>query len=310
MSRVRSLGTAAAIGALVSASTVLPAAVAFAQDGHDHGAQPAPPPGAGQRPPGSPTNRAVLPPRPGRPGASGAPSRQLVPANPHADPHGAHGAAEGHGDAHGGGEHHELPPFNWVNGLIGEKEGVEPSLLWRGKGTPPPFLALLLNFGLLVGLGIRFAKKPIVDGVKDRKKNIMRDIDEATKTKAAAKKRYTEYKKKLESIDQDLERIRTEYAEQATRDKTRVLADAEAARVRMTKDAEFVLVQERKQLSQELLVQTVDRATRGAEELLQKRLASSDQDRLAEEFLSTLAASLGPANTAPQQPRSTTGGAS
>lgn len=297
MSRLRSFGRVAQVAFVAGAfSLLLPSAVAFAQDGHDHGA----PPGAAPPRP----NRQVLP-RPVRPGGSAAPGRQLVPVNPHGDPHGAHGAAEGHGDAHGGGEHHALPPFNWVNGLVGEKEGAEPSLLWRPKGTPPPFLALLINFGLLVGLGIRFAKKPIVDGVKDRKKNIMRDIDEATKTKAAAKKRYNEYKKKLESIDEEVERIRTEYAEQAARDKTRVLADAEAARARMTKDAEFVLVQERKQLSHELLIQTVDRATRGAEELLQKRLASSDQDRLAEEFLGTLAASLGPA-----QSRSTTGGAS
>ena len=303
MSRVRSFGFAAALTTVVAAVSVLPATLAFAQDGHDHGAPPGAPPGPGA---GQPRPRPVLPRGPARLGAGGGPARLAPGANPHGDPHGAHGAAEGQGEAHGEGEHHELPPFNWVNGLIGEKEGVEPSLLWRAKGTPPPFLALLLNFGLLVGLGIRFARKPIVDGVKDRKKNIMREIDDATKTKAAAKKRYNEYKKKLESIDEDVERIRTEYAEQAARDKTCVLADAEASRVRMTKDAEFVLVQERKQLAHELLLETVTRASRGAEELLAKRLASSDQDRLAEEFLGTLGASLGPA-----QPRSsTTGGAS
>jgi F-type H+-transporting ATPase subunit b len=293
MSRAR-LSAPAAL--LVGAALALGATSALAQDGHDahddHGAQPGQP-GAGV------PKRVALPGRPGRPGGSAAPARTLFPVNqPPGDPHGAHGAhgeAAPHGEGHG--EEHHTPPFNFVNGLLGEKDGVEPSLLWRAKGTPPPFLALLINFGILIGLGIRFAKKPIVDGVKDRKKNIMRDIDEATKTKAAAKKRYSEYKKKLDSIDEELERIRTEYAEQAARDKTRILADAEAGRDRMTKDAQFVLEQERKQLQQELLVQTVARATQGAEDLLRQRLGASDQDRLAEEFLSTLGASLGPSRS-------------
>ena len=51
------------------------------------------------------------------------------------------------------------------------------------------------------------------------------------------------------------------------------------------------------QLQQELLVQTVARATQGAEDLLRQRLGASDQDRLAEEFLSTLGASLGPSRS-------------
>jgi F-type H+-transporting ATPase subunit b len=292
-----------AAATLAAAFSVSSVGLVLAQDGHDpHAAGEAAPPPPGAR-------KAVMRPGGPRPMVSANLGRNRTAPTGH-DAHGEHGE---HGEVLGAthlkpGEHesHETKPINWMYGLIGEKEGVEPGLVWRPKGMPAPFLALLINFGILIGLGIRFAKKPIVDGVKDRKKNIMRDIDEATKTKAAAKKRYNEYKKKLDSIDEEVERIRGEYAEQAEREKERILSDAEAGRIRLTKDAEFVLAQERKQLQQDLLVETVARATKGAEDLLRQRLGQSDQDRLAEDFLSNLGSSLGPA--APR--RSTTGGAS
>src|SRR2546422_537873 len=44
--------------------------------------------------------------------------------------------------AHGEGEHdEESSEINWVYGFLGEKEGVEPSVAYRPKGMPPPFLA-------------------------------------------------------------------------------------------------------------------------------------------------------------------------
>lgn len=270
----RSFAPAMAVGLVL----LLGASSAAAQDdGHGHGAPPGVKPGG--RPP-------VMQARPG-------PGRQPPPAMS-----GIKRIGDGHGDAHGeangADEEHALPPINWVYGLLGEKEGAPPSLAYRPKGMATPFLALLVNFGLLLGLGLRFGKKPVVDGLKDRKKRIMRDIDEAAKTKAAAKKRFNQYKKKLEGIDTEVTRIRGEYAAQAELDKARIIEEAETRRVRMTKDAEFVLAQERKQLSQELLHETVSRATRSAEELLRQRLGASDQDRLAEDFLGQLGASLEP----------------
>ena len=46
---------------------------------------------------------------------------------------GGGGEGDKHGDAHGG---HGVGEINWYHGLVAEREGVEPSLLWREKGTP------------------------------------------------------------------------------------------------------------------------------------------------------------------------------
>src|SRR5690606_17076558 len=65
--------------------------------------------------------------------------------------------AQPHGDeAHEG---HHVPRFedvNWFHGLLGEREGVEPNLLWRAPGTPAPVGAMVLNTVILVWLLVRF----------------------------------------------------------------------------------------------------------------------------------------------------------
>ncbi len=64
-----------------------------------------------------------------------------------------------------------------------ERDDVEPSILWRPKGTPVPFGAMLLNSAVLYWLLIRFAKKPIADALKARKVSILRGMEEAGKMK-------------------------------------------------------------------------------------------------------------------------------
>ncbi|HWZ91366.1 MAG TPA: hypothetical protein VNW92_21035, partial [Polyangiaceae bacterium] len=76
-------------------------------------------------------------------------------------------------------EHHvpTLEDYNWFYGFLGEKDGVEPSLLFRPKGMPVPFGAMVLNSLILYYLLIRFAKKPIAAALKSRKVSILRGME-------------------------------------------------------------------------------------------------------------------------------------
>lgn len=210
-----------------------------------------------------------------------------------ANPHGAHGAAEPT-DAVEHEEHDGPPgPINWASGLLGEKEGLtEPNLLWRPKGMPVPFLASLVNFAVLLGLGVKFGAKPLSDGLKKRKEDLMRDIDDAAKVKAEAQARYDEYKAKLDAIEGDVSRIKQESSEAGVREQERLTKEAADKRARLKRDAEFLLEQERKLARQQLVAETVTRASAAARQLLQTKLAQSDQDRLADEYLKGLGSSL------------------
>lgn len=206
------------------------------------------------------------------------------------DDHGGHAQHKGH-DEHDASA--PPAPINWFTGLIGEKEGVEPGLLWRAPGTPAPFAATLFNFSVFVFLVVRFGAKPLAAALTKRKDTIMRDIDEAARMRQASEDRLREYELRLEKIEEDLERVRREFREAGEHERQRILAEANERRVRMKEDAEFLLSQELKQMRQDLLHETVDQAVRGAAELLGKKLTPIEQERYLESFLTQLPARTG-----------------
>ncbi|HEY2735517.1 MAG TPA: ATP synthase F0 subunit B [Polyangiales bacterium] len=210
------------------------------------------------------------------------------------DPHTGrteHGAPSEHAEHGKHAEHDENAPpmpINWWHGLLGEKADTPPGLLWREPGEPPPFLASLFNFGLLVLIVVRFGKKPLRDALVKRKETIVRELEDARRLREAAEKRLAEYQHKLEKIHDDLERVRSEYREQGELEKARILQEAKERRERMRKDAEVILSQEVKQMRQDLLVEVVREATKVARDLLAKEMTLGDHDRFAESFLNDL----------------------
>jgi F-type H+-transporting ATPase subunit b len=203
-----------------------------------------------------------------------------------ADAHGAdaHGA---HGDAH-------APTFddvNWFYGFLGEKEGVEPDLLWRPTGMPVPFGALALNAAILYWLLFKYGRKPIGAALRQRKLGIMKGIEDAAKMKAAAEARLAEYQKKLDEIDSEVARIRREMKESGEAESARILSEAKERRARMERDAHTLIDQELKAARESLLRDTVRAAVKSAETTLMARIGDADQQRLADEYLTSIKSS-------------------
>ena len=181
--------------------------------------------------------------------------------------------------------------MNWFYGFLGKDAEAEPSLLWRKPDMPPPFLANIINFILFAYVVVRFGKKPLQEGLKNRKQTIMKDIDAATKMKDEAAKRLEKYENKLKHIDDEIERIKKDFREQGERDKERILAEAREKRDRMLKDAQFMIEQEVKQMRTHLMQETVEAAMKAAEELLTSKVSASDHDQMAEDYLKQLSTS-------------------
>lgn len=192
-------------------------------------------------------------------------------------------ASEGHGHAEQG--HHE---FNWYYGFIGVREGVEPNLLFRAPGTPPPFGASLVNTALLFFLLFRYGARPVQDALKKRKTAIMQGMDDAARMKREAEERLTDLEDKLDHIDDEVDRVRTEMQAAGKAERERVLADAGERRQRMERDAQLLVGQERKVAQDALLRETVDSAVSSAREAIEKALTPAEHRRLAEEYLAGL----------------------
>jgi F-type H+-transporting ATPase subunit b len=209
----------------------------------------------------------------------------------HASGHGEH--ASGHGEhASGHGEHAEAPPkfsdINWYYGFFGEEEGATPSFAVRPKGMPVPFLATLLNWGILVALIVTFAKKQIPAALAKRKAQIVQGMEEASKMLTESQGRLAELEGKLAKIDSEIERIKTEMARAGELERERILQEAVERRVRMERDAQRLIETELDAARESLRRFVVDKALANAKAQIAERLRGEDQSRMFDDALSSM----------------------
>ena len=210
----------------------------------------------------------------------------FAPLQALAGPEEAPPASEAHSEgAHEEGESSEL---NWAYGFLGEKEGAEPSLAYRPKGMPPPFLANILNTVILFSIIAILGKKPIALALRKRKERIVHGMEEAGRMRDDAARQLAGFEEKLEHLGQEIERIRREMREAAEADRKRILAEAKERRERMERDARLLVEQETKAAREELARETALAAMRSAEELIGRSLAAADHDRMAVEYFEIL----------------------
>lgn len=218
----------------------------------------------------------------------GAPSHEGHETSGHAA---AGHEAAGHEAASAHDHGHHDPTWgdvNWVHGFLGEKEGVEPSLLWRKPGTPVPVGVLLLNTAILFFILGRIGGPAIGQALVDRKKRIAGDIEAASKMKEEATLQLAHYEGKLAEMSAEMERIKLEMREQATSERDRILREAAARREAIEKEARALVEAELLDARQEMAKLAARQAVRLAEQQIIAALSSDDQDRLAKEFLGGL----------------------
>src|SRR5690606_6566912 len=154
----------------------------------------------------------------------------------------------GHGDEHGAS--HEN---NWLYGLLGEgAEGEEPTLLFRSPGMPVPLLANHINSAILFTLPFKFGKEPVMNGLAKRREDIMRSMQEADAMRKEALAQLEVHQAKLEKIEAEVTRIRTEMREAAEAERTHILAEAKKRRERMERDAKQMIAHELKNAKEQL----------------------------------------------------------
>jgi F0F1-type ATP synthase membrane subunit b/b' len=170
----------------------------------------------------------------------------------------------------------------------GESEGPAPFNFTTFGGETPPFIAMLINFGILAAGYYFLGRKPIAAGLQSRRDSISKEIEEASRMKREAEERAKTYQHKLEKLEEELVSARESLVRAGEAESERIVRDAEIKADRMRKDADFLVEQELKQLRGDLWRDTVEAAVAAAEELLKKRVTAADQERLAEDYLADL----------------------
>jgi len=202
-----------------------------------------------------------------------------------------------HAEEHGHGHVPHFSDINWFTGLIGEKEGVEPGLLWREPGTPVPLGALFINTALLFFLLGRFGRPAVSAGLKARKEHLAGDIERASAMKREAEQQLAEYEGRLSEMAAEMARIKGELREQAERERGHVLAEAKARAREIADEARHAVAQELADARQQAVERAVASAVQLAQKELVAHLTADDQGRLAQDLFVGLDRHLGEARS-------------
>jgi len=184
------------------------------------------------------------------------------PANP--DEPGAGGDEPAGAEAAEHGEHHGV---NWTE------------IFWQ-----------TLDFAIVVGAGVYFARKPLAQFLSDRRRNVAEALEEAQRLKAAAEAREKELRDRLNRLNDEMDALRAEMTKAGQEERDRIVADAEAKASRMRRETEFIIEQQLKQLRVDLTKEAVEAAVTAATDVLSREAGAPDQERLGKLYLAELAA--------------------
>jgi F-type H+-transporting ATPase subunit b len=201
-----------------------------------------------------------------KPAAHGAAADHAAPAE-HGSEHGEATHAEGHGG------HHGPEAINWSD--LSDKQR-------------PAFVALIINFGLLAALYYTLGKKPVAEGLKQRRISIAKAIEEAKKMLDEANARAKKHRGNLDNVDTEAATAKAAIITAGKGEVERLLTETEERAERMKRDAERLVEQERKQLHQDLVLETIDLSVAQAQKILERSATPEDHARLAQELLMEL----------------------
>lgn len=151
------------------------------------------------------------------------------------------------------------------------------------------FWGSVVNFLLLVVLIVKFSKRPVKNFLEDRRESIDRGIREAAEVKAKAQAVYNEYTERMKTLDQELNKLRSDIAAAAAQDRARIVADAEETAQRVKVETEALVARQAEQLEAEIRREVVEAAVDAAERAVREALTAEDQRRLADAFAKELA---------------------
>lgn len=147
---------------------------------------------------------------------------------------------------------------------------------------------MVVNFGILVLLFIKYGRKPLMaylNGVRDE---IGTDLDTVRSRYESAKSAWDEEAAKLDHMEQRLQEIEQAILELGRREKEQIIQEGKLLAEKMIRDAgtysQRKMAAARKTARDEL----VDLAVSIAEERLMEEMSTKDNDRFIEEFVSGL----------------------
>lgn len=179
-----------------------------------------------------------------------------------------------------------LPVVSWAAG--GDSHSAEGHADGHGAIPLHDIGIHALNFTLLVAVLFFLLRTPVRDALRNRASGIKAELEEANALRKAAQDRVDELESRIRGFEKLVDELKAEGAASAEREAS-LIAERTEREVELVKaSAERTIREETRKARGALRQQAVDLAVRIAEEQLRSRITEQDQQRLAQDFLSTV----------------------
>lgn len=155
-------------------------------------------------------------------------------------------------------------------------------------GPDRKFYFSVFNFAVLLGVLVWGYRKYAAETFPNRRKALEQAIREAGAAKAAAEAQYKEYRDKVHNLDREIEALTAQFKRDAEADRDRLVAEAEAAAVKVLENAEKSAALEVVRARSELRAEAASLAVELAEKIVTERLTAEDRERLVREYVAEL----------------------
>lgn len=157
----------------------------------------------------------------------------------------------------------------------------------------PPFVFMLLNFGILLLILGKFGGPAARKLAQQRHDQIKTALDEAAKLREQAQNKLTEYETRIKDVDAEVKKLVDGIRADAEADKARILETAQKQATQMKKDAELRIAAEIEFARASLRREVAVAASGATEKLLRDKITSDDETKLVSTFISNVAATTG-----------------
>ena len=148
----------------------------------------------------------------------------------------------------------------------------------------------VMNFAVLAIALFFILKKPLSQALNARITGIKEELETLEKRKQEAEKQLEEYNQKLTQLDGEAEKLIQSYIQQGEEAKARIINEAQSTAEKLEEQAKRHIEHEFKQAKNQLQAEVLQEALAKAEEIINTKISSEDQDRLVDEYLEKVVA--------------------
>lgn len=201
------------------------------------------------------------------------------------DAHGDHAGGHGAHGAHGGGHGDPTAHYNWTDIGYASKDAEGGPLDKGDAPMSPPFVLMLVNFGIVLALFGWLVMPRLNRFLGSRHQTIKEALEESARLREEARAKLDEYTTRVKDAEREMEQMIADMRTDAEAEKQRILADAEAQAAALKRDAEDRIAAEIERARARLEREVVAVAAAVAEKLIREKATGDDQVELVDTFI-------------------------